>query len=41
MGQQGFQLVQQRFSWSVLAHRMHAVYTWILGGGSPPADVLQ
>lgn len=40
MGQQGFQLVQQRFSWSALAQRMHAVYTWILGGGSPPADVL-
>lgn len=41
MGERGFRLVQQRFSWSALAHRMHAVYTWILGGGSPPSDVLQ
>ena len=39
MGERGFQLVRERFSWTNIAEDTKRVYEWILGGGSPPACV--
>ena len=36
MGQRGMKIVQDEFSWSTIAPRMHQVYEWLLGGGTPP-----
>jgi glycosyltransferase involved in cell wall biosynthesis len=39
MGQRGFDLVKQRYTWPEVARQMHEVYTWVSGGGTPPACV--
>lgn len=36
MGSKGRKLVEQRFSWSMIAENMHKVYEWCLYGGDPP-----
>ena len=41
MGSQGLALVQRQFAWGAVADQMHAVYRWLVGGGSPPACVVQ
>lgn len=40
MGNNGFSLVNRRFTWDKVAFEMKSVYEWILGGGTPPACVL-
>lgn len=40
MGRQGRRLVQERFSWDVVAPRMVEVYRWLVGGGGRPGHVL-
>lgn len=40
MGEAGRSLVEQRFTWPIVARQMREVYAWILGGGSPPPCVL-
>jgi len=39
MGLNGYNLVEQRFTWSRVAAEMHSVYEWLTGGGNPPASV--
>lgn len=39
MGAAGQALVQQRFSWPVVAEQTRELYRWILGGGERPAFV--
>jgi poly(glycerol-phosphate) alpha-glucosyltransferase len=39
MGNRGFALVGERFTWSRIAGQMSAVYRWMLGGGDPPGCV--
>lgn len=39
MGQRGRRLVEERFTWPVVATRMKAVYEWLLGGGPHPPEV--
>jgi poly(glycerol-phosphate) alpha-glucosyltransferase len=41
MGKQGLRLVQRKFTWSAVADEIHAVYRWLVGGGSPPACVVK
>jgi poly(glycerol-phosphate) alpha-glucosyltransferase len=36
-GQEGLQLVRERFVWPMIARQMHQLYSWMLGGGSRPA----
>lgn len=40
MGGRGRKLVQRQYSWPRVANRLDAVYQWLLGGGSPPNDVI-
>ncbi len=40
MGHRGFRLLETTFNWEKIAADLHAVYTWILGGGAPPDCVL-
>ena len=39
MGIRGRTLVAAKFSWARIGQRMHAVYEWVLGGGTPPETV--
>jgi poly(glycerol-phosphate) alpha-glucosyltransferase len=39
MGQRGWELVNQKFTWSKVAAEMLAVYYWLAGGGTTPACV--
>jgi hypothetical protein len=39
MGQCGYELVQQQFTWEQIAVKMVAVYEWILRGGDAPECV--
>jgi glycosyltransferase involved in cell wall biosynthesis len=39
MGQRGWELVNQKFTWSKVAAEMLAVYMWLVGGGAPPPCV--
>jgi poly(glycerol-phosphate) alpha-glucosyltransferase len=39
MGERGFNLVRERFTWMKIASEMTSVYKWILGGGIPSACV--
>jgi len=39
MGGYGRNLVAERFAWDKVAGQFHEVYTWILGGGTPPSFV--
>ena len=39
MGERGRELVQERFTWSIIATQMRAVYEWIVDGGCPPECV--
>jgi poly(glycerol-phosphate) alpha-glucosyltransferase len=39
MGIRGRTLVAAKFSWPRIGQRMHAVYEWVLGGGTPPETV--
>jgi poly(glycerol-phosphate) alpha-glucosyltransferase len=36
MGQRGFKLVSERFTWPEIARQMRSVYEWVLGAGSKP-----
>lgn len=40
MGDNGFALVNRRFTWDKVAFEMKSIYEWILGGGVPPASVM-
>lgn len=40
MGDAGRRLVEERFTWDRITAEMHQVYTWVLGGGPPPACVV-
>ena len=39
MGQTGLELVREHFVWSKVAEEMREVYSWMAGGGCPPACV--
>ena len=39
MGNNGFALVNSRFTWDKVAVEMKSVYEWVLGGGKPPSCV--
>lgn len=39
MGHAGQALVRERFSWPQVAAQTRELYSWVLGGGSPPAFV--
>jgi glycosyltransferase involved in cell wall biosynthesis len=39
MGARGRAWAEPRFAWPAIAHRMRAVYGWLLHGGTPPPDV--
>lgn len=39
MGERGRILVADHFTWEKVAGQLHAVYTWVLGGGTPPECV--
>lgn len=41
MGGTGRALVETRFTWDRIAADLAAVYNWMLGGGSPPSNVLR
>jgi poly(glycerol-phosphate) alpha-glucosyltransferase len=41
MGTRGRQLVEQRFSWKMIAHQMKQVYDWLVGGGVEPECVIK
>jgi poly(glycerol-phosphate) alpha-glucosyltransferase len=41
MGARGRQLVEQRFSWKMIAHQMKQVYDWLVGGGVEPECVIK
>ena len=36
MGERGYGLVKERFTWPHIAGQMAEVYRWMLGGGVPP-----
>ncbi len=38
-GLNGRKLVEERFSWPMVASQMKLVYDWLLGGGEPPPSV--
>jgi poly(glycerol-phosphate) alpha-glucosyltransferase len=40
MGSNGRRWMEQGFAWPRIAEQMKAVYTWLLGGGAPPAWVM-
>ena len=40
MGVKGRALVKERYCWNNVAADLHAVYAWLVHGGSPPANVL-
>jgi poly(glycerol-phosphate) alpha-glucosyltransferase len=40
MGARGLALVQQKFTWPLVASQMHSVYSWLVGGGNPPDCVV-
>jgi glycosyltransferase involved in cell wall biosynthesis len=39
MGENGYQLVLNKFTWTAIANQMHEVYKWILNGGEKPSFV--
>lgn len=39
MGERGWDLVNQKFTWPTVATEMLAVYGWLVGGGAAPASV--
>ena len=39
MGNAGQALVRERFSWPQVAAQTIELYSWVLGGGAPPAFV--
>lgn len=41
MGQRGYQLVAQKYTWQRSAEKMVALYTWLLGTGSQPDCILE
>jgi glycosyltransferase involved in cell wall biosynthesis len=41
MGTRGRQLVEQRFSWTIVARQMKQVYGWLIGGGVEPECVIK
>lgn len=41
MGLRGRKLVEEKFTWPRIAQEMKAVYEWRLGGGAPPACVME
>lgn len=40
MGQRGRKLVEEQFTWDMVAESMYSVYQWVLGGGQPPSCVI-
>jgi glycosyltransferase involved in cell wall biosynthesis len=40
MGERGRAWMARDFAWPAIARQMHEVYTWVLGGGPPPACVI-
>ena len=40
MGQNGLDLVVQRFTWERVTDDLYSVYEWALGGGTPPSCVV-
>jgi len=40
MGNRGYQLVKQKYSWNKIGKEMVSVYEWIIGGGPPPDCVI-
>jgi poly(glycerol-phosphate) alpha-glucosyltransferase len=39
MGERGWELVNQKFTWPKVAAEMLSVYGWLVGGGPAPASV--
>ena len=39
MGNRGYALAAERFTWARIAGRMKEVYEWMLGGGPRPASL--
>ncbi|MCB1809832.1 MAG: glycosyltransferase, partial [Candidatus Competibacteraceae bacterium] len=40
IGQRGYKLVTERFTWTTVAAQMYAVYAWVLGQGAQPSCVI-
>jgi poly(glycerol-phosphate) alpha-glucosyltransferase len=40
MGNHGRHLVEEKFTWPIIATQMREVYEWILGGGPPPSSMV-
>lgn len=40
MGQNGSLLIQQKYTWSIVAEQMKSVYEWVLYGGSKPTCII-
>ncbi len=40
MGQRGRQLIEQRFTWDIVAQQTLQLYRWLIGGGSAPDFVI-
>lgn len=40
MGQRGYDLVRQKFTWAKAAAEMKSVYEWVLGRGDRPECVV-
>ena len=40
MGARGRSLVERRFTWPRIAGEMRDVYNWVVGGGTPPTNVV-
>jgi poly(glycerol-phosphate) alpha-glucosyltransferase len=41
LGDNGVQLVSERFTWQMIAAQMKEVYEWVIGGGTPPSCVVK
>ena len=39
MGESGYQLMRERFTWQIVSRQMRDVYDWVLGGGDLPECV--
>jgi poly(glycerol-phosphate) alpha-glucosyltransferase len=40
-GRRGRQLVEERFTWTRIAAQLAGVYSWLLGNGPKPAEIME
>jgi poly(glycerol-phosphate) alpha-glucosyltransferase len=41
VGQRGRRLVEERFTWTTIGARMSRVYSWLLGKGPKPPEIVE